>query len=444
MNAVAAKNGQVELAALKARLAEAEETLNALYNREVDALLVAGPLGDQVFTLRGAETPYRLFVEAMNEGALTVSPDGTILYSNQRFGEMVHCPLEHVTGSNWQRFFPAGEQRHVSVLLEKARSHGAKAEFNLSTPEGRNLPVQISARPFQLDDFHAIGVLVTDIAESKAAENALRAARDELEWRVEERTRELGQAREKLARHNADLEKRVQERTARLQESVEDLEAFSYSVSHDLRAPLRSMQSFSEILAEECAGKLSSEEMDYLRRIIASAARLDRLTLEVLSYSRTVRAEVSLHRVNLDTVVREVIEQYPELQPPAANVAVEGTLPMVLAHESLLTQCLSNLLINAVKFVRAGTVPCVRLLAQESDRRVRLWIEDNGIGIDPRNHERIFRMFERIAGTNEFTGVGIGLSIVKKAAQRMGGQVGVESELGRGSRFWIELQGAEA
>lgn len=119
-------DAQAEIADLKARLAVAEETLSAIYNQEVDALLVGGPEGDQVFTLQGAETSYRLLVEAMNEGALTVIPDGTILYCNNRFAEMARCPMEQVAGSAWQRFFSSEEQVRIKTLLAGAGAGGRR------------------------------------------------------------------------------------------------------------------------------------------------------------------------------------------------------------------------------------------------------------------------------------------------------------------------------
>ncbi|MDB6066194.1 MAG: hypothetical protein JWR26_2402 [Pedosphaera sp.] len=592
---------------LKSRLAEAEETLGAIYRQEADALLVAGPDGDQVFTLKGAETAYRLLVEAMNEGALTLSPEGTILYCNARFAEMAGCPMEQLTGSTWHRFFAPGEQVQVKALLEGSGNSGRKNEFTLQTAGGSVLPVHLSARPVNLAGVEAFAVLVTDIAELREAQKALLSANSQLERRVQERTAELqsanevlrlqmgvrekieeslvrsqneersrrmemealmesapamiwishdpecrrltpnraaqemlrlvngdrgkragvepegasshsaangkgrflatedlpirraarkgqpllgeelevqfqdgscgwiygnsipllhedgtlrgaisafiditerkaaeqalGEAQEKLRRHADDLEQRVLERTTRLQETVEELEAFSYSVSHDLRTPMRSIHSFSQLLLEECAPKLSVEEVDYLRRMVSSAKHLDRLIQEMLAFSRTARAEMPLKLVDLDKLARETIEQNPMFQEPEANIKIEGALPAVLGHEASLIQCISNLLENAVKFVAPGTMPSVKVRAEMIGTEARIWFEDNGIGIAESDHARIFSIFERVHAAEEYSGTGIGLSIVKKAVERMRGKVGVVSGLGLGSRFWIQLSG---
>jgi len=236
------------------------------------------------------------------------------------------------------------------------------------------------------------------------------------------------------------LERLVEERTAALRETVGELEAFSYSVAHDLRAPLRAMNNFARLLRDSHATQLDATGQDYLHRISTAAARLDLLIEEVLNYTQIIRADVPLNQVDLHQLILDIIESYPEWQPPAANIQIEGTLPPVLGHPGFLTQCISHLLSNAVKFIPPGTKPHVTIWAEPVDGRVRLCFQDNGIGIAPQNHHRVFRMFERINPDGQYRGTGIGLTIVRKAAERMGGRAGFESELGKGSKFWIELK----
>jgi len=138
-------------------------------------------------------------------------------------------------------------------------------------------------------------------------------------------------------------------------------------------------------------------------------------------------------------LVKEIIYSYPDWQPPKADIQIEGPLPRVMGHEGFLTQCISNLLSNAIKFVAPGTMPQVRVYAEDRDRFVRIFFKDNGIGIAPEHHARIFRMFERVYPATEYEGTGIGLTIVRKAVERMGGSIGFESEIGKGSTFWIDL-----
>jgi signal transduction histidine kinase len=223
-------------------------------------------------------------------------------------------------------------------------------------------------------------------------------------------------------------------------ETVEELESYSYSISHDMRAPLRSMHGFSQILLEECQNGLSAEHQSYLRKINSGAARLDQLIQDVLSYSLVSRTKFKLQPVNLDQLTRDVIEQYPGFQPPDVDIQIEGILPSVMANEATLTQCISNLLGNATKFVESGITPKVRIRAETLGNECRLWVSDNGIGISPKDLDRIFGIFVKIHPVDKYGGTGIGLSIVRKAAEKMGGKVGVESTLGQGSRFWLQLK----
>jgi PAS domain S-box-containing protein len=249
--------------------------------------------------------------------------------------------------------------------------------------------------------------------------------------------------REQLERHAAELEERVKERTAELWEVNAELESFAYTVTHDLRAPLRAMQGFGEALLEDCSHQLDSVGQDYAHRIVRASQRLDALICDLLAYSRLSRAELEMRPVSLKSVVVDVLGQMAaELQERDAQVIVPGPLPEVTGHRITLGQVITNLLTNAVKFVSRGAPPQVQVWAEERDRWVRLWIEDNGIGIAPEHHERIFRVFERLHGMETYPGTGIGLAIVRKGVERMGGRVGVESEVGKGSRFWLELQKA--
>ena len=174
-----------------------------------------------------------------------------------------------------------------------------------------------------------------------------------------------------------------------------------------------------------------------------SAVRLDRLIQDVLSYTRILHSPLPIERVDLDRLVRDIIDTYPDGQPIKPEIQIKGKLPKVLGNEALITQCDSNLLSNGAKFVAPGTTPRLEISAEEKEpSSVRVWFKDNGIGIAPENHERIFRLFERIHPVGEYDGTGIGLTIVRKAIERMGAQVGFESELGKGSQFWIQLKKA--
>jgi signal transduction histidine kinase len=234
------------------------------------------------------------------------------------------------------------------------------------------------------------------------------------------------------------LETTVAERTSELLEKVGELEALSFGVAHDMRAPLRIMRGFAELLLTDHAAGLDATGLTYLKKIGTAARRMDALVDDVLTYTRIMREEVQLRPVDLEATLREIIESYPQLQVNQAEVTLVGPLPSVLGNEASLTQCFSNLLSNAVKFVAPGTVARVKVSAEDRDTHVRVWIEDNGVGIAEKDRERIFTLFERLAPAT-YGGTGVGLAVVRKAVARLKGRVGVESSPGQGSRFWIEL-----
>jgi signal transduction histidine kinase len=264
-------------------------------------------------------------------------------------------------------------------------------------------------------------------------QSALRARRRQYE------VRELLRERDDLL---ASLEQRVADRTAKLQELNAELEAFSYSVSHDLRAPLRSVETYARILCDEYSDHLPFDAKTYVQRIVKNAEQMDRLMQDVLTLSRIARSDVRLEPVDLDHLFAEVIDLYPNLAAAHHCITLRSPLGFVVGHAPSLTQCFSNLLQNALKFAAVSRDAAIEIYAETNGPWRRISVRDNGIGIDPAHQGRIFGLFER-ASPSSVPGTGIGLAIVKKAAERMGGHVGVESVLGQGSCFWIELPRAD-
>jgi signal transduction histidine kinase len=179
---------------------------------------------------------------------------------------------------------------------------------------------------------------------------------------------------------------------------------------------------------------------EYAKRIAEASQRMDALINDLLDYSRLARAEVDVQPVALEGLVDGLLrDMKEEVARRRVAVVVERPLPSVYGHRLILAQVLANLLSNAIKFVAPGVDPRVVVRGEESGRRARIWVEDNGIGIAPEHQSRIFRVFERLHATDAYPGTGVGLAIVRKGIQRMGGRVGVESAVGAGSRFWFEL-----
>jgi PAS domain S-box-containing protein len=248
---------------------------------------------------------------------------------------------------------------------------------------------------------------------------------------------------EKVQNNAAELERRVAERTAQLQERNEELDSFAHSVSHDLKAPLRAMQGFAEILLEDQPlGR--AERLEYLKRILSAAQGMERLINDLLAYSRLSRSELQLQPVSLQKVVREAAQQL-ELASGGREYRLEiaEELPEVLGHHAVLVQVLLNLMSNGIKFVPKEVTPRLRIRGERQGGLCRLIVEDNGIGIPAEHQERIFKIFERLHSAESYPGTGVGLAIVRKAVSRLGGRIGVVSREGEGSRFWIELPAAE-
>ena len=257
---------------------------------------------------------------------------------------------------------------------------------------------------------------------------------------------ERNQAEQSIQRLNRELEVRVAERTAQLEASNDELKAFTYTVSHDLRAPLRAMQGFAQALREDYACELDELGHEYAQRIVKASHQMDGLILDLLSYSQLSRTDIRIEPVTIERAIEEAIAAItPLVQQRQAKISV-GKMQPVYGSHNVLVQVFTNLLSNAVKFVPEGTQPRVQVVCEEIacgsyGSSVRIWIEDNGIGIKPAHQQRIFKVFERLHGIEAYPGTGIGLAIVKKGVARMGGDIGVCSKLGQGSRFWVELRG---
>ncbi|HMJ89411.1 MAG TPA: PAS domain S-box protein, partial [Candidatus Acidoferrum sp.] len=239
-------------------------------------------------------------------------------------------------------------------------------------------------------------------------------------------------------RAREQLEQTVAERTASLKQAIAQMEEFSYSVSHDLRAPVRAIEGYARILNEDCRALLPAKAQGHLDKISRSTERMNRLINDVLTLSRVAQNEVRLHEIALHPFIEELIEQYPEMQQ--ANIEL-GELQTVIGDDASLSQAVSNLLSNAIKFVTPGDRPHVRVWCEPEGESVRIWVADKGIGIAPELQGKLFGIFQRLRPNEGYEGTGIGLAIVRKAVERMGGKVGVESDGKTGSRFWVELKG---
>ncbi len=353
-------------------------------------------------------------VESSDDAIFALGLDGVITTWNAGAERMFGYTVAEIVGKPVDLLVPADRQEEEPAILKRV-ARGERIhhyETVRRRKDGTMLDVSLSVSAIRGDAGEVVGVskIARDITDRKRAGEA--------------------------------LERLVQERTASLREAIAQMEEFSYSVSHDLRSPARAMSGYADVLLEDYGQRLDDEGRDLLRRIQRSAGRMDQLIRDLLTYSRLSRREIQFERVRVEKLIREVIEQYPELQPARADISIEGPLPDVIAHEPSLTQVISNLLSNAVKFVRRGDRPHVTIRSERHGKQVRLLVIDRGIGVKPEYQSRLFGLFERIHPEQQYAGTGIGLAIVRRAMDRMNGRAGLVSDGVTGSTFWIELPAA--
>ncbi len=247
---------------------------------------------------------------------------------------------------------------------------------------------------------------------------------------------------EKLA--EAELERQVRERTATLQATTDQLNSFVYSIAHDLRAPLRAQHGFAAILLEEHGQALGTEGRVWVEKIAGSARRMDELVSGLLHYATISSEKPPLSRLRLRDIVERVRRgMQRQAQESEATMDIAAVHGEVMAHEESVELAVQHLLSNALKFRRPGEPARVKLWTEHRDGNLRLWVQDNGIGIPPQYRDKVFGVFQRLHTNAEYPGTGIGLALVRKSIERLGGTVGFESEPGQGSRFWLELKSAE-
>jgi light-regulated signal transduction histidine kinase (bacteriophytochrome) len=246
-------------------------------------------------------------------------------------------------------------------------------------------------------------------------------------------------AEQEMRRLNEELEQRVRQRTAQLEAFNSELEAFSYSISHDLRAPLRAIDGFSQILLQDYGDKLDTEGKSYLRRVSAASRRMGQLIDDLLDLSHMTRGRMRRERVNLSTLAQAIVEEFKHTQPEHdVEVILEEGL-VANGDESLLRAVLENLLGNAWKFTKNQPHPRIEFGLLEHGDTPTYYVRDNGVGFEMAYVDKLFGAFQRLHSVSEYEGTGIGLATVQRIIHRHGGRVWAESEVGKGATFYFTL-----
>ena len=279
------------------------------------------------------------------------------------------------------------------------------------------------------------------MAESLArAQAQLLKAHDRLEAKVEERTRELSEANDAIRQMNNELERRVEQRTADLQLANRELESFSYSVAHDLRAPLRGVSGFAEVLLSDYEAQLDDEGKDCLQEILGNAQRMSELIDALLSLSRVTRMELHSSRVDLSQLARDVVKQLAAQQPKSTCELIIADGVRAEMDAQFARAILENLLGNAWKFTRNVPQPRIEFGVTERDGERTFFVRDNGAGFNPAYADKMFAPFQRLHTVAEFPGTGIGLATVQRIVHRHGGRIWAEGQVGAGATFYFTLR----
>lgn len=385
---------------LKSRLDEAEQTLNAIQNGEIDAIITPqGSDGPKVYTLKSADTLYRNLIEEMGEGVATLTNSGTIYYANAQIASMLQVPLDKIVGIKFNDFILPEDLGLYWAIFEKGLKTKSKGEINIKSVDGIILPVHISINT--LKDLNGVYIVITDLSEQKHRE-------------------ELNEILIKLERSNAELQQ------------------FAYVASHDLREPLRTITSFLQLLEKRYKDQLDQDANEFIEFAVDGAKRMDDMITDLLEYSRVSSKEREFSLVNIEKILDETLLNL-KIQIDESNAVITyDPLPTVYGDKKLLVELLQNIISNAIKY-RSKKTPRIHISAKKETNQWLFCVKDNGIGIDSNHINRIFTIFQRLHGIDEFEGTGIGLSIAEKIVQKHNGNIWAESQPGNGSTFYFTI-----
>jgi len=406
---------------LESRLEESEQLIEAIKAGEVDAFALRRNNKSEIYTLQTGDYAYRILVENFGEGALNLTEDGLIVYTNTYFHELVNLAYEKTIGSYVFQFIHPDSTEKFNMLFKQGLAGQSKGEINLIAKD-EVIPVYVSLTSLY-PTLPTVGMIVTDFTEKKKREEVILQYQRELEAKNLE-----------LAQSNTELE------------------SFTYIASHDLQEPLRKIQTFSKLILEREHDHLPDTAKEYFRRITKASERMQKLIIALLNYSRMSTAERVFVPTDLNRTLNEVKNNLREMVEETHATIESSPLPTLSVVPLQINQLFSNILINCIKYRKPGAAPMISISAnlinadelplKGSSLYEKFWrviISDSGIGFDQKYAELIFELFQRLHGNKEFEGTGIGLAICKRIVQNHDGIITAEGRPGDGATFNIYL-----
>ncbi len=369
-----------------------------------------------------AEARFRAVVESAPSGMLMVNQDGKIVLVNRETERLFGYTREELAGQPIERLVPQqSRSKHPELRTgffadPQTRAMGAGRDLHGVRKDGTEIPVEIGLNPIETDEGLFVLASIVDITERKRAEQELRQLSE-------------------------NLELRVRERTAQLETANRELEAFTYSVSHDLRAPLRQVDGFSKLVQEAAGASLDITTRHYLDRVREGTQHMGKLVDDLLHLAQVGRQAVNTRVTSLTAVVRDALA---DLQPDLEGRRVEwtlGALPELQCDPGLMKIVFTNLLSNAIKYTRNRLPAVIEVSCTSRDGRAVILVRDNGVGFKMKYADKLFGVFQRLHRADQFEGTGVGLATVQRIVHKHGGEIWAEAEPDLGATFFFTLGG---
>lgn len=386
----------------------------------------------------------RSLIEASLDPLVTISPEGKIMDVNQSTELVTGRSRNELIGSNFSSYFtePDKAEEGYKLVFEKGSVRDYPLSIRSVSSQVTDVLYNASLYKNEAGEVQGIFAAARDVTALRRTEQALKAAHDELERRVRERTHELEKANEALQseiRERVEVEKLIEFRTKLLEVTNKELESFSYSVSHDLRAPLRAIDGYTRMILRDQKDKLSDEVKRKFDLIRSNTQMMGKLIDDLLSFSRLGRLEINMSRLDMDGLVHDVWKELQVINPDRKVDLKMNDIPSARGDRTLIKLVYSNLLSNAVKYTKFSDQAWIETGGYaEGDENI-YYVKDNGVGFDMEYYDKLFGVFQRLHSQEEYEGTGVGLAIVQRIIHRHGGRVWAEGKVDNGAVFYFSL-----